>query len=71
EVSHRMSESLSTWGELCQQADWPLGDTAADTPVKKLITGGHVVSHSHLGSGKAPPCESGAPCCGGMSCGLN
>jgi hypothetical protein len=70
EVSHRMNETLSNWGELCRQADWPLGDTAPEAPVKKLITGGHVVSSSRLGSGQAPPCENGGPCRGGL-CGMN
>ena len=33
EVSHRMSENLSTWGELCRQAGVETGDTPAEAPV--------------------------------------
>ena len=40
EVSHRMQESLKTWGDLCQKADIPLEDTPAATPVERLISGG-------------------------------
>jgi hypothetical protein len=71
EVSHRMNEAVVTWGELCERLGMPPGDTPGDTPVKKLITGSHVVNSARLGSGQAPPCETGAPCCGGMACGLN
>ena len=34
EVNHRMSEAISTWGELCQKAGIDQGETAADSPVK-------------------------------------
>ena len=70
EVSHRMSERLTTWGELCAAAGIEPGDTATDTPVERLISGGHVVSSSSLGDAAAPACASG-PCCGGGMCGLD
>ncbi len=70
EVSHRMSEMISTWGELCERANIDLGDTPADTPVKKLATGGNLVSRSSLGSGTEPACNTGGCCSGGM-CGLD
>jgi hypothetical protein len=68
EVNHRMSEALSTWGDLCEQAGVEAGDTPLDAPVQRLATGGQVVKSSSLGS--APPCASG-PCCGGGACGID
>jgi hypothetical protein len=72
EVSHRMSENLATWGELCARAGVDAGDTPADTPVHRLATGGNIISSVSRGSGPAPmpSCASGA-CCGGGMCGLN
>ena len=68
EVKHRMSESLSTWGELCSQAGIDRGDTPTDAPVQRLATGGQVVKRSSLGE-SAPSCAAG-PCCGGGMCGI-
>jgi hypothetical protein len=70
EVKHRISEEVFTWGELCKLAGIEAGDTAANSPVKRLATGGQVVKSSNLGSSGAPSCNSG-PCCGGGMCGLN
>ncbi|MEI6413774.1 MAG: zinc ribbon domain-containing protein [Pseudomonadota bacterium] len=80
EANHRMSAELSTWGELCQVVGIEPGDTPTDAPVRRLATGGHVISHKSLGSGNAPACGTGA-CgagfssggggCGGGYCGLN
>jgi hypothetical protein len=69
EVKHTMDEEIQTWGELCERAGLSLGDTPASTPVRRLITGGHVVRNSSLGS--TPPCQAGAPCCGQAVCGLD
>jgi hypothetical protein len=71
EVSHRMSENLATWGELCTRAGIASGDTPADSPVHRLATGGNVISSTSRGSGAAPApsCASGA-CCPGGFCGL-
>jgi len=68
EVKHRMSDTLTTWAELCEQAGIEPGDTPADAPVQRLATGGQVVKSSSLGDA-APPCAAGA-CCGGGACGL-
>ena len=68
EVRHRMSELVNTWGELCALAGIETGDTAASAPVRKLATGGHVVSSGSL-KDSVPPCGSG-PCCRGGACGL-
>jgi hypothetical protein len=68
EVKHRISESVNSWGELCQLAGIEVGDTPADAPVEKLITGGGILKSNSMGS--EPPCVSG-PCCGGGGCGHN
>jgi hypothetical protein len=68
EVKHGINEHPSTWGELCALLGIAPGDTPEPTPVKRLITGGGLVKSSSLGS--APPCQSGAPCCGAGSCGF-
>ena len=68
EVRHSMTEKLTTWGQVCEQAGLDVGDTSADTPVERLITGGGIVSSTSL-SNPEPPCGSGG-CAGGM-CGLN
>ena len=67
EVKHSITETLKTWGEVCERAGIGLDDTSADAPVERLITGGGFVKSSSMGS--APPCESRAPCCGGV-CGF-
>ncbi len=74
EVSHRMSENLSNWGELCACAGIETGDTPSESPVHRLATGGNII-HS-LGSGSScstGSCATGSssPCCGGGFCGLN
>lgn len=70
EVSHRMSETVSTWGELCARAHVDMGDTPSDTPVQRMATGGNVISSSNLGSGSAPACGAGG-CCPSGVCGLD
>jgi hypothetical protein len=69
EVMHKMSEKLTTWGEVCEKAGLEPGDTPSDSPVVRLITGGNVVSSSALSNPEAPSCGAGG-CAGGM-CGLN
>ena len=68
EVRHGMNESIANWGELCERAEIDMGSTPADSPVKKLATGGNVVKSGSMGSGNLPPCASGG--CGGGMCGL-
>lgn len=72
EVVHRMSEKISTWGELCDKAGIEMGKTAADTPVNRLATGGNLISSANRGSGfdPAPACDTGSCCAGGM-CGID
>jgi hypothetical protein len=68
EVKHRISESISTWAELCELAGEDMGDTPPETPVEKILTGGHVVKSSALKNPEAPPCASGACGMGGGAC---
>ncbi|NJD07217.1 MAG: zinc ribbon domain-containing protein [Methylococcaceae bacterium] len=70
EVSHAMSERLATWGEVCERLGIPPDGVPADTPVTKLITGGGVVRSGVLKNPEAPPCQTGAPCCGAGNCGF-
>ncbi len=60
EVNHRMSESITTWGQLCAQSNIEPGDTPSDAQVKKLANGGQVVRSSSLGESKMPPCSNNA-----------
>lgn len=70
EVSHRMSESLSTWGELCTRLGMEPGETSVEAPVHRLATGGNILSSTaRAGGGEAPACATGS-CCPGGSCGL-
>ena len=48
EVTHKMSESIHSWGELCEHAHIDHGDTPPTTPVQRLISGGAVINHSSL-----------------------
>ncbi len=66
EVTHRMAEHLSTWGELCERAGIARGRTAADAPVSKLMSASAVVSRGNLGSTERP-CDTGMSC-GGCAC---
>ena len=67
EVKHRMSDKLSTWGQVCEKAGIDAGNTPTDAPVQRLATGGQVVKSSSLGD-TTPPCAAGG--CGGGMCGL-
>lgn len=69
EVFHPMNETISNWGELCDKANRPLGDTGKDEPVRKLIGGAAVISSTNRVDAE-PACPAGA-CCQGGSCGFN
>jgi hypothetical protein len=68
EVRHSMNETLRTWKEVCEHAALDIGDTAADMPVQRLISGGSLVSSSAL-KNPEPRCGGGG-CSSGM-CGFN
>lgn len=69
EVSHAMKDTVNTWGELCELAAIDRGETPADSPVHKIISGGFVATGA---SSPAPrhAC-SGPACCSGGICGLD
>lgn len=68
EVQHRMSEKLTSWGQLADLAGVPLGEVAAEAPVERRIrASGAVVGAGALKNPDAPACFSGG-CCGGGAC---
>lgn len=69
EVKHRMSEEVTTWGQLCKMASIDTGDTPLDSPVERMISGGNIVSSGTMGSGAEPACPTGG-CCPGKMCGM-
>lgn len=70
EVTHPMSDSVSTWGELCALADTEIGDTSADSPVHKIISGGFIATGASSAPAASHSCSAPSCCRGGM-CGLN
>lgn len=50
QVTHRMSEEIKTWGQVCAMAQIEPGDTPADSPVSKVHLGANVVRRKALGS---------------------
>ena len=70
EVSHPMSDSVSTWGELCALADIDNGETPADSPVHKIISGGFIATGASSAPAASHTCAAPSCCSGGM-CGLN
>ena len=63
EVQHRMSELISTWGELCERTGIEPGETPVDAKVTRLATGGNVLKSGLNQS--LPPCQTGGGCSGG------
>jgi len=62
EVRHKMSETIASWGELCEIAEIDAGSTPIDVPVRKLVNGGQIVTSGHLGEPNMPPCSTGNAC---------
>lgn len=69
EVKHSMSQTLSTWGELCRIGNMDLQGISPETLVARVLSTGGVVRSSVLKNPEAPPCMSGGACQGG-SCGM-
>ena len=65
EVRHSMSDTLRTWGELCDRAGVASGDTPPDAPVERILsapatlTGGR--TSESVSDSPAAPC---GPSCG-------
>ncbi len=60
EVQHRMSEEVTTWGDLCLRAGIEAGDTPADAPVEKTFTRASVMQASNAGSDSSGGSSFGA-----------
>jgi len=60
QVTHRMSEEIKTWGEVCAMVQRELGDTPPDAPVAKVLLGANVVRRKALGSDSAGGSAYGA-----------
>ena len=67
EVRHRMSESLTGWGELCERAEIDPGTTPADSPVQLRISGGQFIRRVDTETAGAKTMTDA--CCGNMGCG--
>ena len=70
EVNHPMSTSVQTWAELCTLSGAEPGDTEADAPVHKLLSGSFVATGSSGAPEPAHSCQTPA-CCGGGACPLD
>jgi len=62
EVSHSMNDVVNTWGELCALAGIDTGETPANSPVHKIISGGYVSTGASSNSCAVPSCCSGGMC---------
>ena len=71
EVWHRMSQKISSWGELCQLAALDVGETPAESPVTRLISGGNIITNSSKSRAPAEPQTSSSGCCVPSSCGCS
>lgn len=60
EVQHRMSEEVTTWGDLCRRAGIETGDTAADAPVEKTFTRASLMAAVNVGSDSSGGSSFGA-----------
>ncbi|MGE0226731.1 MAG: zinc ribbon domain-containing protein [Acetobacteraceae bacterium] len=50
QVMHRITQDVTTWGEVCALAGIEPGDTPPDAPVSKVHLGANVVRRKALGS---------------------
>jgi len=58
EVRHGMGDRVETWGELAARAGVPLGTTAPDEPVERLLS----APVPFAGADEAPGCGAGCAC---------
>ncbi|MFC1706720.1 zinc ribbon domain-containing protein [Planctomycetota bacterium] len=65
EVRHGMSARMQTWGDICEDAGIDLGDTSADAPVERCISGGFVITKRR--GGGSPGGSPGGSHCGSCS----
>ena len=62
EVRHGMSETVQTWGELCEVAGLERGDTPADAPLRRLMSAPVPLTGGSTGSNSGPACGTSCGC---------
>jgi hypothetical protein len=62
EVRHGMSESVKTWGELCELAGIETGDTLAEAPLRRLMSAPVPMTGTSKDSGSGPACGTSCGC---------
>jgi hypothetical protein len=62
EVRHGMSETVKTWGELCEVAGLERGDTPADSPLRRLMSAPVPLTGGSTGSSSGPACGTSCGC---------
>lgn len=60
QVTHKMSQDVNTWGDVCALAGQPLGDTPADSPVEKVHLAANLMRRKAMGSDSAGGSAYGA-----------
>ena len=69
EVFHGIFRKLETWGELCEMAGEGLGETAAETPIERLLGTGTLIDSSRSRKpDPGPPSGGGCARPGGCGC---
>jgi hypothetical protein len=61
EVRHAMSDTLKTWGELCEASGIEPGDTPVDAPIRRLMGAPVPMTGSSTSPSGPAPC---GPSCG-------
>jgi len=62
EVRHGMSETVKTWGELCEVSGLERGDTPADAPLRRLMSAPVPLTGGSTGSSSGPACGTSCEC---------
>ncbi len=62
EVRHGMSETVKTWGELCEAAGLERGDTPEDAPLRRLMSAPVPLTGGSTGSSSGPACGTSCGC---------
>ncbi len=62
EVRHSMSETVRTWGELCEVAGLESGDTPADAPLRRLMSAPVPLTGGSTDSSSGPVCGTSCGC---------
>jgi hypothetical protein len=62
EVRHGMSESVKTWGELCEVAGIEAGETRADAPLRRLMSAPVPMTGGSTDSSSGPACGNSCGC---------